>query len=69
MDGVKAAEAIRSGAAGEQNRSIPIIAVTAYAMNGDQERFRNSDMDGYIAKPVDVPAIEKVLKHIKAFRS
>ena len=34
--------------------SVPIVAVTAYAMKGDAERLLASGFDGYIAKPVDV---------------
>ncbi|MGE4420985.1 MAG: PAS domain S-box protein [Pseudodesulfovibrio sp.] len=52
MDGIEATQAIRSGAAGDDNRTIPIIAMTAYAMEGDEQRFLNEGMDGYIEKPV-----------------
>jgi len=34
MDGVVATKAIRTGAAGDQNKDIPIITMTAYAMTG-----------------------------------
>ena len=34
--------------------SIPVIAVTAYAMKGDAERLLASGFDGYISKPIDV---------------
>lgn len=52
MDGVAATRAIREGEAGEGNRNIPIIALTAYAMSGDKERFLDAGMDGYLSKPV-----------------
>jgi PAS domain S-box-containing protein len=54
LDGVEATRRIRAGQAGEGSRTIPIIAMTAYAMNGDKEAFLESGMDGYLAKPVSV---------------
>ena len=35
-------------------RHIPIVAFTAYAMKGDEARFREAGCDGYIAKPIQV---------------
>ena len=35
-------------------RSIPIIAVTAFAMKGDEEKFRDGGCEAYIAKPISV---------------
>jgi len=51
MDGVAATAAIRqreqaSGA------HVPIIAVSAHAMQGDRERFLTAGMDGYVSKPI-----------------
>jgi CheY-like chemotaxis protein/nitrogen-specific signal transduction histidine kinase len=67
MDGVEATRRIREGAAGKANASIPIVALTAYAMAGDKERFFDEGMDGYVPKPVNQDKIreeiEKVIKH------
>jgi two-component system cell cycle response regulator DivK len=38
----------------EALRSIPIIAVTAFAMKGDEERIREGGCEGYISKPITV---------------
>jgi two-component system cell cycle response regulator DivK len=35
-------------------RGIPVIAVTAFAMKGDEQKIRNGGCDGYIAKPISV---------------
>ena len=36
-------------------KSIPVIAVTAFAMKGDEEKIREGGCEGYIAKPISVP--------------
>jgi len=49
MDGL-AATAVLKGA--DATRAIPVIALTALAMKGDEERIRAAGCDGYIAKPI-----------------
>jgi two-component system cell cycle response regulator DivK len=49
MDGM---EAIRLLKADESTREISVIALTALAMKGDEERIRNAGFDGYVAKPI-----------------
>ena len=51
MDGVEATKRIRNSQAGAK-ADIPIIALTSYAMAGDQERFLAAGMDAYLGKPV-----------------
>ncbi len=36
-------------------RTIPVIAVTAFAMKGDEERIRGGGCDAYVSKPISVP--------------
>jgi two-component system cell cycle response regulator DivK len=36
-------------------KDIPVIAVTAFAMKGDEEKIMEGGCDGYIAKPISVP--------------
>ena len=38
----------------EELRAIPVIAVTAFAMKGDEEKIREGGCEGYIAKPISV---------------
>jgi PAS domain S-box-containing protein len=62
MDGVEATRCIRAGEAGVRNRSIPIIAMTAYAMLGDKEKFLAAGMDGYLAKPVGMERLAETIR-------
>ncbi len=40
----------------DELKNIPVIAVTAFAMKGDEEKIRDGGCDGYIAKPISVPS-------------
>jgi CheY-like chemotaxis protein len=59
MDGYQASEAIR--ASGHPRQAIPIIAVTAHAMTGDEERCIASGMSMYITKPVRIKELARVM--------
>ena len=61
MDGLEAARAARAPDSGILNRKIPIIAMTAHAMQGDREECLAAGMDDYIAKPVTPVALSEVL--------
>lgn len=47
-------ELIEQAKADRTLRSIPVLAVTAYAGKGDEERIRDAGADGYLAKPVSI---------------
>jgi len=64
MDGVEATRKIRNGSAGALDAHVPIIAMTAFAMTGDRERFIEEGMDDYIAKPVQVEELIKALERV-----
>ena len=49
MDGLEATAQLKGD---EITRGIPVIALTALAMKGDEERIRAAGCDGYIAKPM-----------------
>jgi two-component system cell cycle response regulator DivK len=50
MDGLEACAILKKD---ETTHEIPVIALTALAMKGDEERIRAAGCDGYIAKPLD----------------
>jgi phosphate/phosphite/phosphonate ABC transporter binding protein len=58
MDGYEATRAIRKD---PKFVSLPIIAMTAHAMKGDEEKCREAGMDGYISKPVNQDRLFQVL--------
>ncbi len=60
MDGYTATRIIRQKASAERN--IPIVALTANAVSGDETKCREAGMDGYLSKPVDRQELEVVLK-------
>lgn len=49
MDGLQTVALLKRD---EATRAIPVIALTALAMKGDEERIRAAGYDGYIAKPI-----------------
>jgi two-component system cell cycle response regulator DivK len=49
MDGLQATALLKQD---DTTRAIPVIALTALAMKGDEERIRAAGCDGYIAKPM-----------------
>ena len=58
MDGYEATHEIRQGS---HQSDIPIVAMTANAMEGDRERCLAAGMDDYVAKPVTLKVLPPVL--------
>jgi signal transduction histidine kinase/CheY-like chemotaxis protein len=61
MDGYECTRKIRSGHHRFINSNIPIIAMTANAMEGDREKCLNSGMDDYLSKPINISALQEKL--------
>ena len=51
MDGVSALKRLRSQTA---TATIPVVALTAFAMDADRERLLAAGFDGYLVKPIDI---------------
>ena len=47
-------------------RSIPVIAVTAFAMKGDEEKIRSGGCEAYIAKPISVASFLRTVERFLA---
>ena len=61
MDGFEATRQIKL-----INRNVPVIALTAYAMSGDEERIVTAGCDGYLSKPISKKILlEKIAEFIK----
>ncbi|HCR12956.1 MAG TPA: hypothetical protein DIU49_06655 [Desulfovibrio sp.] len=67
MDGEETARAIRSS--GKAYASIPIIALTAYSMSGDREKFLAAGMNDFIAKPMEFGSLVAVIENATSARS
>jgi two-component system sensor histidine kinase/response regulator len=65
MDGFAATATIREGER-DSSAHLPIFAMTAHAMKGDEQRCLAAGMDGYISKPVDFSKIRLVLDGVRA---
>jgi CheY-like chemotaxis protein len=61
MPGIDGFELTRRLKADPATRDITIIALTAYAMKGDEERVLEAGCDGYLAKPIDTRALPQAV--------
>ena len=60
MDGTEATRRIRQ----DLGLTLPVIALTAHALQGDREKFLAQGFDEYLAKPVSMDELEKVLRKV-----
>jgi two-component system, cell cycle response regulator DivK len=59
LDGAAALQRLR---ADERTAGIPVLALTAQAMQGDRERFLAAGFDGYLSKPIDVDELIETVR-------
>jgi PAS domain S-box-containing protein len=62
LDGIATTQQIR--ALGDQISQPFIVAVTASALTGDQERYLAAGMNAYVSKPVSIPELQQLLQHV-----
>ncbi|MCF8105675.1 MAG: PAS domain S-box protein [Desulfohalobiaceae bacterium] len=68
LNGEEALRIIRHDTPAGIDPHIPVVALTAYAMKDDQERLMKQGFDGYLAKPIDIAAFEKVVSDIQRLK-
>lgn len=64
MDGIMTTHKIRNSASSKFDPRIPIIALTAHAMEGDRERFLEEGMNDYISKPLNEEDLLRVIEGV-----
>jgi PAS domain S-box-containing protein len=62
MDGLEATRRIRSGEAGYENTRIPVIAMTAHALNDFREKCEAVGMNDFVTKPVDFYDLNTIIQ-------
>jgi two-component system cell cycle response regulator DivK len=60
MDGLQLTQMLKSDVS---TRAIVILALTAYAMKGDEEKARAAGCDGYVTKPIDIDSLPQLIAH------
>ena len=69
MPDVDRLEAVRRLRLDPTTRDVVIVAFTAYAMKGDEQKMRAAGCDGYIAKPIDIATFGRTVRaHLDARR-
>lgn len=64
MNGLEVLEHIRQGRIKNVPKDLPVIAVTAYAMESERESFLKLGMDGYLAKPFEVEHLRDAIQRL-----
>jgi len=61
MDGLTATRAIRSGEAGQAARDLPVVAMTAHAVDGMEAQCLEAGMNAFVTKPIDFGELARIL--------
>lgn len=60
MDGLEVLNHLKKS---DKSKNIPVIALTAHAMRGDENKFINAGCAGYISKPIDIHEFKDTVAH------
>lgn len=66
MSGYKVLETLREQERAEGRRAVPVVALTAHCVVGEQEKAMQAGMDGFLTKPVDRAALSQTLNRLFA---
>ncbi|MGE4265207.1 MAG: PAS domain S-box protein [Desulfovibrio sp.] len=66
MDGLTATRLLRQGLAGKRNREVPVLAMTAHALDTYRARCEAAGMDGFLVKPVSFQTLAETLAVVGA---
>ncbi len=64
MDGLTAVTHIRNGEVPGTDRRLPVVALTAYALEGDRKRFLDAGMDEFVTKPCDISELLRTVAKV-----
>jgi two-component system cell cycle response regulator DivK len=62
LPGIDGAEALRQIRINDKNPDVPVVAVTAFAMNEDRSRAFESGFNGYVEKPISARSLPQLIK-------
>jgi signal transduction histidine kinase/ActR/RegA family two-component response regulator len=68
LDGIEATRQLRAGRSGARDPGIPVIALTANAMDGDREACLAAGMDGFLSKPVAIATLRQAIERVRTPR-
>ncbi len=68
MDGIETTRRIRAGDAGEANKGIPIVALSAHILPEIQQKTTSAGMNGYLTKPIRREKLYKVVHEVCPFK-
>ena len=65
MDGLSACELIRKGEAGDIHKDVSVVALTANAFAGDEERCLKAGMNAFLSKPFKIDTLKAMVENIR----
>jgi CheY-like chemotaxis protein len=66
MDGLEATRRIRTGECGGRVKNIPIIALTALALEEERARIMESGVNHYLSKPIHLSSLKRILTELSS---